>query len=348
MKRRARGTGSIFRDARRGGWVGRVPVGRDTKGKPVYREFRATSQEEVVSLMRTAEPPSRTITVREWYLRWFQSLTIRESTRIIYEQAFTQRIIPAFGERQLSTLNAHDLETAITSWGDTVSASTIRLTIRVFMICVSAAVRAEVIPANRLRNVRIPRATKPAICPFTITELNAIIEATKADVSLFPLAVAAGTGCRIGEALGLQPADYNEVTGELTIRRTRHTATRYGPPKSGNGLRTIVVPEQVRFAMRLPYQFANRSTLFTRWRKLLASLNIEQRNIHQLRHTFATLSMAAGVPLADIAKYLGDTVATVVKTYVHSSGYNVGQAFQNLLGGAKVADNSETPGNPTK
>jgi integrase len=38
---------------------------------------------------------------------------------------------------------------------------------------------------------------------------------------------------------------------------------------------------------------------------------------HTLRHTWATLAAQAGVPLWEIAGVLGDTLATVMKTYAH-------------------------------
>lgn len=72
---------------------------------------------------------------------------------------------------------------------------------------------------------------------------------------------------------------------------------------------------------------------------LLGSLGLRPRNPHQLRHSVATLLIAAGHPIADVAAYLGDVVNTVVKTYLHPTGASPVGVMEALLSGRRV----ETP-----
>ena len=50
-----------------------------------------------------------------------------------------------------------------------------------------------------------------------------------------------------------------------------------------------------------------------------------------MRHSCATLLVSNGVPIGDVAKFLGDSVATVVKTYLHPAGSDVSAALSKLL-----------------
>jgi hypothetical protein len=43
--------------------------------------------------------------------------------------------------------------------------------------------------------------------------------------------------------------------------------------------------------------------------------------------------IGAGVPLGDVAAYLGDTVDTIVKTYVHRSGTDPSRAMDRIFDG---------------
>ncbi|MDB5309882.1 MAG: hypothetical protein JWO38_4084 [Gemmataceae bacterium] len=42
--------------------------------------------------------------------------------------------------------------------------------------------------------------------------------------------------------------------------------------------------------------------------------------------------ISAGTPLGDVAEYLGDTVQTLVKTYLHASGVDPVSTLDKILG----------------
>jgi integrase len=59
---------------------------------------------------------------------------------------------------------------------------------------------------------------------------------------------------------------------------------------------------------------------YLRFKEHLQSLDLEEKSYpHVLRHTRATHLLQAGVSIYDVAKLLGDTVATVEKSYGHHS-----------------------------
>jgi integrase len=59
----------------------------------------------------------------------------------------------------------------------------------------------------------------------------------------------------------------------------------------------------------------------------------EFRNVHQIRHSVANFLISESVPLGDVAKFLGDTVETVVKTYLHPAGTDPSDTLDRPLGG---------------
>lgn len=51
-----------------------------------------------------------------------------------------------------------------------------------------------------------------------------------------------------------------------------------------------------------------------------------------------TALVAGGVPLGDVAKYLGDSVQVVVRTYTHASGTDPADTIEGVLGSRKVGN----------
>ena len=66
--------------------------------------------------------------------------------------------------------------------------------------------------------------------------------------------------------------------------------------------------------------FGDPRKMYRPFRELMEGLGLPQKaNPHVMRHSRATHLLLAGVPLYDVAKLLGDTVATVERVYGHHS-----------------------------
>jgi integrase len=337
--RRARGTGSIFPDKRRGGYVARVPIGKHANGKTRYREVRAATQTEVVAKMKLVAPPGSDITVGEWADRWLAGSRIRPATMASYKVAVEHRIKPAFGSVLLTALTTWDIKAAAAEWSRDLAPSTLANTLGQVSSCLQAAVLAGLIPRNPAALVRRPRTAAPKFDLFTPAELRVVIDTAATKREWYPFALCAAIGCRIGESLALRPDDYDPATGILSIQRTRtRTGTQIGPPKSERSLRDVRVPLIVRPLLEQGVPAYSYATAQVRWAALLRAAGLRYRNIHQLRHSIATHSLAAGVPLPNVARDLGDTVDTIVKTYLHMTpGADVCEAMDGLLNASQPA-----------
>jgi len=53
------------------------------------------------------------------------------------------------------------------------------------------------------------------------------------------------------------------------------------------------------------------------WIPALEAAGVPRRRIYGLRHTFATTWLAAGVPIFDVARYMGRSVRMIDLTYGH-------------------------------
>jgi integrase len=336
-RRRVKGTGSIFLDKRRGGWQAKLPAGRKPNGKLRYRWFSGATAEDVQRQMDDCSPPRAAVTLAAWWERWHKSLTCRQQSRDNYARYYKLRIGPSLGHIPVASITAFAIQEAWNQWGrgeGGVGATTIRVTLDALSACLQGALRAGVIAQNPARNAVRPSAAEQQFDLFEKEELLLIIEACLQDRKLYPFAVCASVGCRIGEALAWQPGDADPISGRLSISRTANRGGKLGPPKSRNGKRVVTVPTVARKALSLPPDTPHYCTALKRWVRLLEELGLRYRAPHQLRHSVATYSLAAGAELGNVARDLGDSVGVIVRTYLHAtSGKGVSEAMEGVLTG---------------
>lgn len=339
-KRRARGTGSVFFSESRGVWVGRAWV------DGVRVERSDPNQQEMLRKLARATPPAAGTTLADWLGRWLEDMKCRPQTRRLRERSVRNYLTPALGHLKVSALTAGQVERAAASWSATLTTpNSVRGVLSHLHTCLQAAVRAGLRPDNPAKIAARPKSEKTRVDTFTPAELATVVERAGDRPNTRVLALVAATGCRIGEALALDAADFDPEAGTVAISRTLGLRGELGPPKSANGVRTIRVPDAALPAVRAAhagrktgplFPTANRTRpcyLVTRrsWSRMLHRMGVPYRNLHALRHSVATHLVAAGVPLADVAKYLGDAVATVVKVYLHPTDADPADALDRLF-----------------
>lgn len=347
-KRRARGTGALFFNEKRGVWVGRVIVGRKPSGGALYAERSARTQAACLRKLAAAGPPGADTTVAQWAERWLASLDVRTGTRRLIEANCRNHFLPTLGGKRLAAVTAWDVEVAHRKWAASLGPNTIGTALGHLGLMFSAAHRAGLVAANPVPLAKRPRRVGTEIDPFAPDELARIVVAAGAEPSTRPLALAAATGCRMGEAVGLDVTGFDPAAGTIGITQAYNDGHGLGPPKTARGVRTIAVP-----ALALPVLVAaaggrkagpvfvaplsgarlSQSTARKAFARVLKRLGLRDRNPHQLRHSVATAMLAAGDHLGDVAEYLGDTVETIVKTYTHPTGKSPVHTMNRLLGG---------------
>ncbi|MCL4684963.1 site-specific integrase [Myxococcota bacterium] len=145
----------------------------------------------------------------------------------------------------------------------------------------------------------------------------------------------AWTGMRRGEALGLQWRDVDLERGEIAIRRAR-VRGRAVTPKNGHSRRIPAdvagpmlpallreLPRRSDFVFTAPAGGpVDEGNLGRGWRALQRDAEhsgLPKIRLHDLRHTFASCALAAGIPAPAVAALLGHSnPATTMRVYAHA------------------------------
>ena len=127
------------------------------------------------------------------------------------------------------------------------------------------------------------------------------------------------TGCRIGEILSLKPAYFDRVARVLRL------------PDSKTGAKVVYLSDSaidglekaVRDIEDDAYLFESSKTgqhilsIKKSWSKIRTDAGLEGVRLHDLRHTFASIAISDGVPLAVIGKLLGHKSSATTERYAH-------------------------------
>ncbi|MDP9269703.1 MAG: site-specific integrase [Chloroflexota bacterium] len=353
--RRSNGEGSLYRTAS-GRWRGAVLVTNPLTGGLARRyasgRTRAEAAAHLEALRRDAQAGAFVSdeTIGEYLARWLPGARsrLRPSTYTEAVRHVEQYFGPLIGAIPLTRLTPTDVDRAMgTLQGGGYSAQTVihaRATLR---RALHDAQRDGLLIRNSAALARPPRAARREMRPLTATELRALLEAT-ADEPMGPLfAVAAGTGLRLGELLGLRWSDVTD--GSLTVRRSYARAEGGGwamaEPKTRRSRRTVMLPAVAREGLKRQQQrqAAARDAAGTAWQDDLHGqvftdavgrplhptavshafrfaadrLRLPVR-LHDLRHTAATLLLGAGVPLKIVSETLGhSSIAVTADAYAH-------------------------------
>jgi integrase len=193
-----------------------------------------------------------------------------------------------------------------------------------------AAVRWKWIEDNPAALVKNPAPKPGEIHPFeSWDEFDAI--ADELDYVYGALVTfMAGTGVRPEEAFGAEWRDVDLERRLLMVRRgfAKGRLKEYG--KTAGSRRSIPLRSRVVAALeQLPYR---RGILFSApeggrvdinnwrnrsWTPSLAAAGIAHRRIYDLRHTYASWSLAAGVDIFTLARRMGTSVKMIDQTYGH-------------------------------
>lgn len=147
--------------------------------------------------------------------------------------------------------------------------------------------------------------------------------------------LALNTGLRRGELFGLTWRDVDLVTAMVTVRgegaksgRTRHVPLN----TEAQAVLTTWRPQPVNpAAFVFPGdEGAKMTTLKTAWLKIAKAAKLSTFRFHDLRHTFASKLVQAGVDLASVRALLGHSDFALTLRYAHLAPENLAAAVAKL------------------
>ncbi len=155
--------------------------------------------------------------------------------------------------------------------------------------------------------------------------------------NLTPLVmVAMHTGLRFGELADLTWADVDLTRALLTVRTevAKNWRTRYVPLNTeAAGALTAWRPVKANPSAHVfPGKEGGRlEDIKTAWGKLLRSANVTNFRFHDLRHTFASRLVMAGVDLNTVRELLGHTDIKMTLRYAHLAPEHKAAAVAKLV-----------------
>lgn len=269
-----------------------------------------------------------------------------------YERVIRLYLKPYLGHYRLSKLtkNIYELE-FIERLKTSKSAKSIEMYHHFFMGAINTAVEEEIITRNRLSKVDLPKVPKQNVDDvegnyLTPEELRTLLKCVKRsfEITRYTLILLlASTGMRRGEACALK---WNEIDFEEKCVSIKNTRDFHGKrsAKTDNSVRQVTLNDSIIAQLEKylvwckkhklsqgiihseeDYVFISRTcrpigkgvanTVLTDVAELY---DIKRITPHGLRHTFASILIDNNVPVTTVAKLIGDTPQTVLKTYAHS------------------------------
>lgn len=223
----------------------------------------------------------------------------------------------------------------------------------------NAAERQEYITKNPMRAVSPPKKRQREAKFYTPEQLGVLLAKAVGTRLELPMFICAYLGLRRGELCGLRWSDVDLEHHTITIENTRTQAGKKEiekGTKTASSTRTLYLPDTLCDMLKAAkeHQHACRATykntvivmedgrpfrpnyLSELFGKFLADNDLPKIVLHELRHTFASLSNQAGIPAYNIGKALGhSTPATTQKIYTHLLDQTHTQAVEGV---AAIAD----------
>lgn len=355
MGKRGDGEGSIHR-REDGRWVARLSLGNDADGKrirkTVYGKTRAEAAEKLAAMIQQFKRSGKAIANKDSLGAYLDSwlsddvkLNKAPKTYEEYEAAVRLYIKPYVGHVKLVKLNG----AALQRWQgklsrDGHSDNTRLKAIRVLRNALNKAVKLLLIPSNPMAAVSKPKVHRKEVCPLEPEQCHALFEACKAHRLGDMIILAAMTGLRKGELLALDWSAVNLKEGVLVVRQSLEETNgkrRLKVPKTAAGRRVVTLGKVAVEALERRRDKAAHEGLRTDkgivfpnlgggfmfatnyrrnvWVKIRETAGLPESFVfHDLRHTQASLMLAAGVDLKVIQKRLGHRdFATTANLYSH-------------------------------
>lgn len=337
-------------------------------GDRVLRRYACDSSTGVSRVV-----PGR-VTLGWWLHEWLRhrSSSLRPSTVGAYRSVI--RAADPIAHIRLGDLSADDIEAL---YGVLLEAGRATGTVRnlhtLLRTACTAAVTAHVIASNPMDGVSAPRVVRAERQVWTPAQVAVFVDGTETDRLAALWRVAAMSGMRRGELLGLGWDDVDLDTSQVHVRRalTRGPAgSHLGPVKTVRGRRSVHLDARTmrllrrwratqtreafasgrdRWSANNPQQLVftrpdghpcHPDTITSRFNRIVTRLDLPRIRFHDLRHTHATLLLTQGAPLHLVSRRIGHaSAALTADIYAHVLPDHTAAVVQQL---AARIDGDET------
>lgn len=288
--------------------------------------------------------PPRNKTVTAWLDEWMDAheVSLKPSTRRSHRASIDRYIKPNIGHQRVQSLSPNQLTILFKKLsesggkdGKPLSATTVRQARTILRTAMQAAVLDRIIDVNPVVGTKSMKVEKPKHSTWTGEQLGGFLEGQADAQRWSPIWVlAAATGMRRGELMGLRWSDIDLETGVISIERSttqlgkeratstpkNHERRRVNIDERTVGTLRTWRTRQAQERLQWGQAYADSEGLVFTWEdgrpilpdyasklfiKIQGELGLPRLTLHGLRHTHATMLLRAGVPVHIVAKRLG-------------------------------------------
>jgi len=274
---------------------------------------------------------------------------VRPSTLSLYNTILKNHLIPYFGEHEEITQEDTDKYLILKSTQG-YARKGLQSHITALKSMLSWANKKNVFCTSRFM-ARYPTESKESkeITPLSVHESRLFAKYCEEnfDFQNLILYTCLFSGLRAGELCGLKWEDINVQSGSLSVNKIAYrvnvtltkensasvTEVMIGVPKTPSSIRDVPLSKQLLFFYKPLNKIVNPNffiasnsikpvepkILRTALDKILAACGIQHIRLHDLRHTFATRCISAGIDSKTVSELLGhSSVVTTLKLYMHT------------------------------
>jgi integrase len=298
------------------------------------------SQQTALDQGSWVDPRSGRVTLATWSAEWQRTVVhLRPSTQRIYDANIRNHILPDLGEVELGKLTPSmlrgwlaGLAVKIGRRGRTLAPGSVAQAYRTLNRLLEAAVENELLGRNPLRSVKAPRVEAEPMRFLSHDEVATLAAAIDLRYRALVL-LAAYSGLRAGELAALRRKHVDLLRRTVTVvEQVQRIGGRFVvlPPKSAAGRRSVALPALVASALEehlaafgepgpeglvfpapeggflRPENFRNRA-----WLPAVKAAGVAPLRVHDLRHTCASLGIAAGADVKVLQRMLGHASAAL-------------------------------------
>ena len=322
------------------------------------------------------DPALAQVTVGDWADRWLTGQAhLKPTTHERYAGILRKHIHPKWGKVRLGNVSHSDVQAWITALSKEHSAATVQKTHRVLSLILDMAIKDGRLSRNVATGVNLPRVAKhehlylshdqvedlACACGYP-TDPNKHSSYDTRTNEMYRLVVLflAYTGLRFGEMAALRAARLDlgrhRAIIAASVTPVRGQGLVWGTPKS-HERREVPIPPFLAEELRLHIAdkapddlvFAGIrrgsplrvSTFRTAFGAAATAIGVPGLHPHQLRHTAASLAIAAGADVKVVQQMLGHASATMtLDTYGHLFGDRLDEVGSAMDAARRAAQES--------
>jgi integrase len=277
------------------------------------------------------DPREGRVTLRAYAASWRQTLVARPATLSIVDNALDRHILPGLGDRAVSSLRRSDVQGLVKGVSEVLAPRSTRNIYDTLSRVMAAAVHDRVVAHSPCVKIALPPVEDAEVVPPSAVTVAALAGAVPGRYRAL-VVLLAGSGLRIGEALGLEVGDVDFLRRVVRVERQRRQDGTLGPTKTAKSTRAVplgqvVVDELARHLAAHPSDgplFADelgRPLTYRTWKRVWRVATTEAGvdvDTHDLRHFTASALISGGASVKQVQTVLGHSSAAItLRVYAH-------------------------------